>query len=390
MGDVPRVSVVLTCHDLGRYLDEAVDSVLAQTFQDFEILVVDDGSTDGQTTDLLSDYRRPKTRVVRIENRGLPGARNEGIRRTTGPYVCTLDADDRLERTYFEKAVTVLDRDPSVAFVSHWLRTFGDEEWEWKPESPDFPALLDRNSVNGAALVRRDALVAVGLFDESMRHGCEDWDLWISMVERGLRGVILPEVLFFYRRRPDSMSRMMMEGERHVGLYRYLIEKHRTSFETHLVELLLRRERDEMTVRREAHDLEIDCDTVFRPDVERLRDGLRVAQHKLERHERQSRLETELMLRNQELCERDARLESLARKVAEDEAELQRLRHRAEEAEASLPHLSRRIADVEAELRLEREGIVGLKYEIQALRSSLSWSLTKPLRAVYSWLFERR
>src|SRR5215471_18656606 len=116
MNDSPRVSVVVTCFNLGRYLDEAVGSVLAQTFQDFEILIVDDGSTDEDTRRLLSGYRRPKTRVVRIENRGLPGARNEGIRRTSGPYVCCLDADDRLEHTYLEKAVAVLDKDPSIAF----------------------------------------------------------------------------------------------------------------------------------------------------------------------------------------------------------------------------------------------------------------------------------
>src|SRR5262245_25793619 len=122
----PKVSVVITCHNLGRYLDEAVDSVLAQSFQDFEIVVVDDGSTEDETRALLADYRRPRTRVIRIDNRGLPGARNEGIRHTTGPYLCALDADDRLAPTYFEKAVAILDRDPSVAFVSHWLRTFGE------------------------------------------------------------------------------------------------------------------------------------------------------------------------------------------------------------------------------------------------------------------------
>ena len=316
----PKVSVVLTCYNLGRYLDEAIESVLAQTFQDFEIVVVNDGSTEAQTLQLLSEYRRPKTRVVPIENRGLSGARNEGIRQTTGKYVCTLDADDRLEPTYFEKAVAVLDRDPSVAFVSHWLKTFGYEEREWKPESADFPALLDMNSINGAALVRRDALMAVGLFDETMRSGCEDWDLWISMVERGLRGTILPEILFFYRQRSDSMSRVMMQGDTHVGIYRYLIAKHRPSFEEHLVELVLRREVDRTTVLREAHDLELDCQAVLAPGIERLREGLRVASGKLQRLEQPKQLQHQL----------------------------ERL---------------------EAELQRDREGIADLKHEVRALRT---------------------
>src|SRR5437867_457309 len=117
---MPRVSVVIPCYNLGRFLDEAVDSVLAQTFQDFEIVVVDDGSTDQETQRLLADYRKPGTRVVRSPNRGLPAAKNLGLAETTGPYVCMLDADDRLDPQLLAKSVAALDGDPSVAFVSHW------------------------------------------------------------------------------------------------------------------------------------------------------------------------------------------------------------------------------------------------------------------------------
>jgi len=488
MSDAPKTSVVVTCYNLGRYLDDAVDSVLAQTDQDFEIVIVDDGSTDPATRELLEHYQRPKTRVVHIDNRGLPGARNEGIRQTTGTYVCTLDADDMLERTYLEKSAAVLDRKQSVAFVSHWLKTFGDEEREWTPTSADFPALLDMNTINGAALVRRDALEAVGLYDETMRHGCEDWDLWISMVERGLRGVILPEVLFFYRRRPDSMSRIMMEGATHVGLYQYLIEKHRTSFETHAVDLLLRRETVRTTVLGEAHDLELDCARVLRPEVERLQEEVRVSGHKLERWRQRSEVHRELSRRAQVMTEMDAELSRRAQTMTEMDTELSRraqtmtemntelsrraqtmtemdtelsrratvlnemngelarraavlaerdaeLAHRGQvmamkdrelaeqqqaiiqrdaelagrerllaeqratlewgaqalaERDAQLDRLGRTVGEHAHELQQQREGIAGLHHEIQALRASLSWRLTRPLRTVYSWLFERR
>ena len=343
----PKVSVVLTCYNLGAYLEEAVDSVLGQTFQDFEIVIVDDGSTDPQTIKLLANYERPKTRVVHIENRGLPGARNEGIRQTSAPYVCAFDADDLLERTYLEKAVAVLDREPDVAFVSHWLRTFGEEDGVWSPERADLASLLDRNTINGAALVRRDALLAVGLFDETMRRGCEDWDLWISIVERGFRGVILPEVLFFYRRRSDSMSRVMMRGDTHVHLYRHLIEKHRPSFDTHLVDLLLRREKDCVTLLREVHDLELDCETTLRPEIERLRQELRASQLQIDRRQQTPTGR----------AERRA-IGAVATRRVGREAELQRV-------------------------------IDALTHEVRALRGSLSWRLSRPLRAVYSWLFER-
>jgi glycosyltransferase involved in cell wall biosynthesis len=369
MSDPPKISVVLTCYNLGRYLDEAVNSVLDQTFQDFEILVVDDGSTEEETRRLLADYDRPRTRVIHIENRGLPGARNAGIRQTSGPYVCALDADDRLERTYFEKAAAVLDRDPSVAFVSHWLRTFGEGDGaDWTPTDADFPVLLDRNTINGAALVRRDALVATGLFDETMRQGCEDWDLWIGMVERGLRGVILPEVLFFYRRRADSMSRVMMEGDTHVDLYRYIVEKHRPTFESHLVDLLVRRETDRVSMLRETHDLELDCERALMPEIERLRDGLRVSTRKLERLRQQGGSAVELGRVARALEERDGRLEDQGRRLAEQGVELDRLAHV--------------VKDRDGQLEL-------LRVEIRALRRSLSWRLTAPLRAALA-LFRGR
>ena len=134
VGETPRVSVIIPCYNLGQYLDEAVESVLSQTYQDFEILIVDDGSTDPATQALLADYRRPKTRVMRTTHGGLAAARNLAIANTAGAYLCALDADDRLEPWYLERVVPILDADPSVAFASCWLRTFGEEDWEWKPE----------------------------------------------------------------------------------------------------------------------------------------------------------------------------------------------------------------------------------------------------------------
>ena len=118
----PSVSFVIPCYNLGRYLGEAVQSVLDQTVQDFEILIVDDGSTDLVTQQLLADGTRPdwpRTRVVHSENRGLPAAKNLGLAQTTAPYVCMLDADDRLDPRFLAVSTGALDSEPNVAFVSH-------------------------------------------------------------------------------------------------------------------------------------------------------------------------------------------------------------------------------------------------------------------------------
>lgn len=328
-----RVSVIIPCFNLGRYLDEAIASVHAQSCPDVEIVVVDDGSTDAHTRDVLEAGAWERTRVIRTANRGLPAAKNAGLGATSAPIVCMLDADDRLLPAMIERSLATLDADPGLAFASHWLRTFGDEEGEWTPERCDFPVLLDVNTVNGAALVRREALEDVGGFDEAMRDGCEDWDIWIALTARGHRGAIIPEVLFEYRRRPGSMSRVMMTGATHPELYRYLAAKHAEVFRAHLPYLLERRERDATAARRHVHDLEIDW------------------------HEHVSHL----------VPDRRDDLAALGRRVA--------LREQAARAERQPS---------------EHQALVNALAEIEALHESASWRITAPVRAMYAALSRRR
>lgn len=244
----PRTSFVVTCHDLGRFLDDTVDSLLAQTVRDFEIVVVNDGSTDPLTCRLLADYQRERTRVVHSERRGLPGARNLGVSHSVGRYLCMVDADDLLEPTYLERSLDVLELQPDLAFASHWLRTFGDEVVDWTPTDCSLPALLHANTLNGAALLRRDVFERVGGFDETFIDGCEDWEFWIRVVAAGHRGTIIPEFLFRYRRRADSMSRRMHGVPGMPALHRQLMARHPDVFASHLASLVERRDAEIATI----------------------------------------------------------------------------------------------------------------------------------------------
>lgn len=333
------ISVVIPCYNHGRYLEEAVDSVFAQTRQDFDILIVNDGSTDPATNELLRTWNRPRTRVVHTENRGLPGARNVGIRLSEGPFVCTLDADDILAPTWFERAMEVLEADADVAFVSHWLRTFGDEEWEWTPERCDLPSLLDMNTVNGAAVARRAVLEEVGLYDESWRDGCEDWELWIRVVERGHRGVIVPDFLFNYRRRADSMSRAMNRPERQIELFRRLVEDHAPSYRTHLLELFQRRETNLTDLRGELDDLDREHHGWWRPELERRRAEVAALRRRVEKiRAREAEIEEHAATRRA-LADAEARVHQLG-------AFEERNRH----LEADLDGHRRALADANAEI----------------------------------------
>ena len=239
----PTFSVIIPCYNLGQYIDEAVDSVLAQTFEDVEIVIVNDGSTDAFTNQLLASYTRPKTRVITTENRGVMAARNLAIDNTTGKYISALDADDKLEPTYFEKAFEILEADESITWVSAWLRMFGDEDWEWKPERCDLVTLLGEQTVCTAAPVRRSAVAAIGGYDIRMpKMGLEDWEFWINMAAHGYSGVILPEVLFQYRARAGSLSKKAWFGEYHLELFTFILEKHRAEYDQHVIALLARKE----------------------------------------------------------------------------------------------------------------------------------------------------
>jgi len=319
---VPTTSFVVTCHNLGAYLTETLDSLSAQTVQDFEVVVVNDGSTDGATCRLLADLNRPRTRVVHSERRGLPGARNVGVRHAGGRYLCMVDADDLLEPIYLERSLQTLESRPDVAFASHWLRAFGDEAWDWTPTDCGFPSLLHANTLNGAALMRRDLFERVGGFDETMVDGCEDWEFWIRVVDAGFEGVIIPEFLFRYRRRADSMSRTMHAVPGMATLYRQLVDRHPDLFARHLVTLLERR------------DAEI------------------------------ASLSTSLWRLEQAWA---ADLEGRQQWWRDNDAGRRRHAHEARQAEQA-----RQLEPTQAEVR--------------ALRASWSWRLTRPLRAVLGWM----
>src|SRR4051794_10567967 len=188
----PRISVLMPCFNHGAFIGEAIESVLAQTLQDFEIVVVDDGSADAVTAQTLSQLRTARTTVLTTKNRGLPAARNHAARHASGEFFCALDADDKLVATWFEKAIGVLDERPEIAFVSHWLDTFGDEHWTWKPERCDLPSLLARNAVNGAALVRRGAFEAGRGVGGGGGGGGGERGFWLCFLQRGVGGALPP------------------------------------------------------------------------------------------------------------------------------------------------------------------------------------------------------
>jgi glycosyltransferase involved in cell wall biosynthesis len=243
---LPAVTAIIPCFNHGRFVRRAVDSCLSQVDADVRVVVVDDGSSDDTTPaacDSCAVGREDRVRIIHQENRGLPAARNAGAHGATSEFLVFLDADDWLEPTFVSKLAEAIRRDAggegevSHAYCQERLVEKGTGIWrvpEWDPL-----LMLITNLHPVTALVRRECFEATGGFEESMRGGYEDWDLWIKFVERGWRGVRVREPLFVWRRHShDTMIMNVIHN--HESLFRGIMERHAEIYQRLGPELLVR------------------------------------------------------------------------------------------------------------------------------------------------------
>jgi glycosyltransferase involved in cell wall biosynthesis len=239
MGIDDLLSVVIPFFNLGAYLDDCIDSILACSWRRLEILVVNDGSTDAGSLTVLDRWREhPEVTVIDQNNRGLAAARNAGAQRAAGRFLAFVDADDKVTSDYYEKAIGVLTWYDNVHFVGCWVRYFGGAAGVWPAFLPGPPYLLTHNPVNSSGLVYKTAsFLAAGLNDRRLEYGLEDYESVVSMVSQGFNGVVLPEALHLYRVRTGSMIRRMSRVKL-LNAHGYIVEKHRAYYQQFAVEVV--------------------------------------------------------------------------------------------------------------------------------------------------------
>lgn len=205
----PKVSVVIPCYNAAEYLMEAVESVVAQTFTDWEIIIVNDGSTDSSLEIARQAEVRYFDRMIRVldqPNAGVSAARNTAIRAADGEYILPLDADDKLAPEMLQKTVEYLDAHTDVSLCGSNFKHFGMIDSSWKCGPFTLEAMCRNNTVGYCTLYRKEVFERIGGYAEDM-IAYEDWDFWISALEYGFVGHILSEELFFYRKHPESSLR---------------------------------------------------------------------------------------------------------------------------------------------------------------------------------------
>lgn len=220
----PAVSIVVPCYNGGRFLDTLMASLARQTFQDFETIIVDDGSTDAATLRKLAaleDY----VQVIHQDNRGLPGARNTGIRAARAELVLPLDCDDTIEPPFLEEAVALMRAaSPEVAAVFSHMRLTGAANGLLDRYFNRFD-LLFTNTMPSGLLLRKASWQAVGGYDELMRDGYEDWEFHLRLARAGYRAIELPKPYYVYYMAFDGML-IDRSSRMHARLWRAIRRKH--------------------------------------------------------------------------------------------------------------------------------------------------------------------
>ena len=211
----PTISVIIPAYNQAEYISESIHSVLSQTCPDFELIVVNDGSTD-DTAQVIANIQDPRLRVIWQPNAGLSAARNTGIRESTAPLITFLDADDCFFPEKLEILSRFLDENPNIGLVSGGTLVINQRGEPLRlntgfPAGLDLPFFLMHNPFSACAvMVRRSWINKVGVFDESLK-ACEDWDLWHRLLFAGCQFAWVEHAVVTYRYHSGQMTR---EAER--------------------------------------------------------------------------------------------------------------------------------------------------------------------------------
>ncbi len=225
-----KVSVVIPVYNKEKYVKEAIQSVLNQTYKNIEILVLNDASTD-KSKEIILEIIEKHPEIIFIdekENIGVCAARNKLIDMAKGEYILPFDADDIIDKTYVEKFAKALDENPEYSVVYCDVKRFQAEN-KYKYYNMNYEDIIYTNFVISSSMFRKTDFYQAGCYKEWLNDiGCEDWELWISFTKKGFKFYKINEVLYFYRVL-GSEPCMTQIFKKNIRLIRYLIFKHHTS-----------------------------------------------------------------------------------------------------------------------------------------------------------------
>lgn len=226
----PLISIIMPSYNQGPYLSEALDSVLAQTYSNWECIIVNDGSQDN-TEEVSKAYcsKDARIRYVCQENSGVSAARNNGVAHSNGEYILPLDGDDKIAPEFLELTLREIVKDRNIRVVYTDAQYFGARNDIYRLPDFSIEQLLGMNLMCITSLFRKEDFEIAGGFNTNMKEGFEDWDFFVSMFQDGKgTAVKIPKVLFYYRRKP--VSRNNAASKTKIDFRRRIWENHKEMF----------------------------------------------------------------------------------------------------------------------------------------------------------------
>ncbi len=322
-GDEPTFAVVVPCFNQGEYLLAAVASAEDSEGAPLELVIVDDGSTDPFTVEVLGRLRGAGYQVIEQRNHGLSAARNAGVGAARGRYVLPLDADNCIRPSYLRRAAEIMDAAPDVGVVYGDAALSGRRSGLWRMPDFDLDEMATGNRVDACGIYRREVWRQCGGYDEDVELGWEDWDFWLSAAEHGWRFVHVPEVMFDYRVAGDSPSASGARQEHRRQMLELIVAKHPAVFQPRL---------PRMFAEKDAHWLQAEARAA---QLERTRDelsaGLEAAGRDLQgTREELHAVRAELAATRDALEAARSTLDATGRELVAVHAELGRFRQRVD------------------------------------------------------------
>ena len=247
------VSIIVPCYNQAQYLSDALQSVLDQKHTDWECIVVDDGSPDN-TEEVALEWCKKDSRFIYLkkENGGLADARNYGIEHSTGKYILPLDADDKISSGYLKDAVGILEINPSVKLLYSKVMLFGAKNGNFDMPAYSYDLLLWQNMIVASAIYRKTDFLKTTGYNTQMKGGWEDWDFWLSLLNRDDIVVQLPQYHFFYRIKEESMvATLNRDWNKRQRIYWQIFKNHEDIYMQQESYISCRMERDKILSSRQ-------------------------------------------------------------------------------------------------------------------------------------------
>jgi glycosyltransferase involved in cell wall biosynthesis len=203
----PKVSIVIPCFNYGHLIDETLDSIEKQTYKNYEVIIVNDASTDEFTNKHLSNLSSKYNVITHKKNRGLSESRNTGIKHSTGELILPIDSDDKISTNFIAKLVSHFQTRENTGLVYGKTVYFGDRKGVRLLPEYQLGEMLIRNLIPSCAMFLKSDWEKVGGFKKIMKYGYEDYDFWLSIIELGREVVFDPDVTFYYRKHKQAITK---------------------------------------------------------------------------------------------------------------------------------------------------------------------------------------